>query len=279
MKTCGCGKTYKTVPRDAIFAPDSIAPGWYYNCECHSTLLFRIDKFEAPKASNKSSVAFGLMILAALILLLTSGCATPNNESVQDFEAAYPCNEVNTEDDNRPDILVIGDSISVGYMPHAQAVLPNFDLNHNVCNGMSTMSGVRHIDKWLMQRPSWTAITFNHGLWDIADWIAVGPEAYRANLTIVAQKVKAATNAPLFILTTEVLPGTLGRTDAKVQQYNQIAIEVMQEVGIPVLDLYSVSQTIRNEHVNPTDVHYTEAGSQVLGEAVAQELFNLYGIQ
>lgn len=217
-----------------------------------------------------------MKILILLLTLCLCACAKP--EETADFEAGYPCTNLTTADDVRPDVLIIGDSISLGYQPYVQAGLPQYDVSHNNCNGMSTKSGVRHIDEWLAQRDSWEAITFNHGLWDIASWLQVSDAEYEANLRYVALKIKAKTTRPLFIMTTEVLPGTPYRDESGVTAKNAIAVRVMADLGIPVLDLHAVSVSIRAEHVAPDDVHYTAQGYSDLGDAVLDALATTYGI-
>jgi acyl-CoA thioesterase-1 len=103
----------------------------------------------------------------------------------------------------------------------------------------------------------------------------VGIDEYRQNLYIIAGKIKQKTTRPLFILTTEVLPGTPYRSDNNVITYNQVAIEVMNDLGIQVLDLYSISKEIPDFHVDPHDVHYTQQGYEYLANAVYQGIINL----
>lgn len=217
--------------------------------------------------NRKNQIAF------LLLSFILSSCG-PKDEP---FEYC-PSNESLSEATGDPTVLIIGDSISIGYTPEIALGLSGFDVVHNPCNAMTSTWTASQIDLWLASRPSFEAITFNNGLWDLADWINTPIVSYRDNLHLIAQKIKAKTTKPLFVLTTEVLPGTPNRIDANVLAYNQAAIAVMALEGIPVLDLYSVSQTIQHEHSNPNDVHFTESGSSTLGQAILNELNVLYGI-
>lgn len=188
-----------------------------------------------------------------------------------------PANEGLPTATGAPTVLIIGDSISIGYTPTIEAALSSaYDVVHNPCNAMTSSWTAQNIDTWLASRDTFEAITWNNGLWDIADWENVSESEYATNLHVIAQKIKSKTEHPLFILTTEVLPATPHRNNADVVNRNNIARDVMALEGIEVLDLYSVSQTA--EHVNVDDVHFTEAGSQVLGEAVLDSLDTLFGI-
>lgn len=42
-KTCSCGKHYNERPANAKLALDAICPGYYFNCTCHSTLIWPAD--------------------------------------------------------------------------------------------------------------------------------------------------------------------------------------------------------------------------------------------
>jgi hypothetical protein len=144
------------------------------------------------------------------LLFLGVGCAKS--------EDPYPCYEAPVTTDSTATILVIGDSISIGYLPTVKADMPTYEFIHNPCNAMNTVHTKGHLDAWLALRPTFKAITFNNGLWDIA-------------------------------------------------------IAVMNELSIPVLDLYTYGQSISGLQL-PHDVHWTPAGSAALGHQVSTELLN-----
>jgi len=45
-KKCSCGKHFARVPEDAILQEDEEMSGWYWNCECKSTLFMPIFQME-----------------------------------------------------------------------------------------------------------------------------------------------------------------------------------------------------------------------------------------
>lgn len=175
-------------------------------------------------------------------------------------------------------VLIIGDSISLGYGPYVRAGLPNWDVQHAPCNSYGTLNQKENIRHWLTARPSWDAITFNAGMWDV--WHGSGnfytsPAEYEANLTWLAREIKANTAHPLFILSTDVPANTPYRTNAEIEARNTIALQVMQQEGIPVCDLYSVSTAIDSLHINALaadNVHWTPAGSEALAQTVLTSL-------
>jgi hypothetical protein len=214
----------------------------------------------------------GHMRFLVVFAILLIGCAKTHNDQV------CPVAQSISAPTGKPTILIIGDSISIGYAPYVESGLPNYDVVHNPCNAMTTFWTITQIDYWLAGRPTFEAITFNNGLWDISSWVQTTDAEYIDNLHTIAKKVKAKTSKPLFILSTQILPGTPYRWDGDVVHKNALAVTVMNNEGIPVLDLYSVSATIPFDHVSPIDPHYTQAGYSILGQAVLGALSTTYGI-
>lgn len=183
--------------------------------------------------------------------------------------------------DSRPDILVIGGSISYGYYPTIKNTLTNYDVIHNPCNSQDTTHALSQIDYWLSLRPQWSAITFNSGAWDVSFRRGVtGPE-YEHNLRIEALKIKQATPNALFVLTASVPIHDSTRSVGSEIAYNNIAIRIMNELSIPYVDNYTLSLSIpdlrRNANLQ-NDVHWTEEGSILFGQNILLSLNTLFNI-
>ena len=220
--------------------------------------------------SNRNLFWISTLLLLAFLALALMGCAKE-----EPFQYC-PSNQSIPTATGQPTVLVIGDSISIGYTPYVKAALTNYDVVHNPCNAMNTDWTLSQVDSWLAGRPTFEAITWNNGLWDIASWSAVSDASYEANLHAIAAKIKAKTAHPLFILSTTVPAGADGRNDASIVRKNQIAVTVMQAEGIPVVDLYTVSLGV--PHSAPTDVHFTDAGYATLSQSVLTGMAQL-GVQ
>lgn len=198
----------------------------------------------------------------------------------------------------KPSILVIGDSISIGSTPWLRKDLSSYEVLHNPGNAYSSsvwlMGG--NIDSWLGVKDKFEAIIFNACLHDVfhvpheqrieqeIPQRYVLPEDYRTNLMIAAKKIKLKTDHPLFVLGTWIPSGAEGggRTVVNIQAYNQIAQEVMDEMGIPTVDLYSISELIPHLYEDAdagTNAHFTSEGSRVLAHAIEDELKIKYGIK
>lgn len=209
------------------------------------------------------------LILLCLVLI---GCGGSGGES-QPEEVAEIKN-----------MLIIGDSISIGYTPYVQENLSQENyLVRRIVNGRGTPEnarysthGAEHIDRWLSQYgvEMWDVVTFNHGLHDLHDEVATDINAYKDALREVAIKIKAKSKLAIFINTTTVNDvGGRHRENANVLIYNDAAIEVMEELDIPVIDLYSVSVNIF--HMIYDDVHFSEEGYSILGNALSVEVLRI----
>lgn len=163
-----------------------------------------------------------------------------------------------------PNVLIIGDSISIGYTPH---VRPQVSANviHNLCNAQRSSDGLRRIDSWLAQRDHWDLVTFNHGIWDITE--TQTPENYYFNLKEIGKKIQAKSAKVIFFSTT-VLPNV---DPARFSAFRNAAAQAMSELGIQVYDLETFSQSIINLQ-NADKVHFYGQGDKELSNFVAQAI-------
>ena len=64
-------------------------------------------------------------------------------------------------------VLIIGDSISIGYTPYiVKALQPDVYVEHNEGNGGSTVRGIQKVEQWIGGK-QWDVILFNFGLHDL----------------------------------------------------------------------------------------------------------------
>lgn len=192
-------------------------------------------------------------------------------------------------------LLLLGDSISMGYTPFVQKMLagemtvlrPTRNGKAENCGG--TNSGVANIDRWLqIDGGKWDVIHFNWGLHDLkhvkpgdpkgaTSDLATDPpqatvEVYEKNLREIVAKLKATGAKLIFATTTPVPEGAMKvyRTNPDVIRYNEAALRVMKDNGIAVNDLYTFAKPQLAEiQIQPANVHFTPKGSEVLaGEVV-----------
>jgi lysophospholipase L1-like esterase len=179
-------------------------------------------------------------------------------------------------------VLVVGDSISIGYTPALQQQLAGLaEVVHSPGNAEDSAKVVSNLGTWLnTAQPD--AVVLNCGLHDIkrdreTRAYQVPPDAYRANLTAILKIVDEAGCRLLWVSTTPVIDArhnparTFDRHDVDADAYNATASAVMEAAGIAVLDLNTAVKELGQESLLGEDgVHFTPDGYNTLGQAVAR---------
>ncbi len=180
----------------------------------------------------------------------------------------------------KPRVLLIGDSISMGYTEPTQKLLKNkAEVERIPENGGPTIRGLEYMSAWLGDG-AWDIIHFNFGLHDLAIMEdgkhQVPIEEYEPNLRELVKQLQATGARLIWASTTPVPPPegdvTLSRGDEDAIAYNAVAKQIMDENGITINDLYAKALPRLAELQQPVDVHFTEHGSEVLGEWVAASI-------
>lgn len=177
-----------------------------------------------------------------------------------------------------PRVLLVGDSISMGYTVPVRELLKGKANVHRIpANGGPTTRGLASIDKWLGDG-NWDVIHFNWGIHDLRHMDdgkrQVEPAEYEKNLRALVEKLKE-TGAQLIWATITPIPEPPlkpERTFGREEEYNEIAAKVMKENGIPINDLNAWITPRFEELQKPQDLHYQEEGSKFLAEKVAREI-------
>jgi len=188
-----------------------------------------------------------------------------------------------------PKVLIIGDSISLGYTPYVTEMLQDKAIvKHNRANAEFTGTGLQEIDSWL-GNTAWDVIHFNWGLWDIYGWRYAATKdlsvsAYESRLETLVQRLKQTGAQLIWGTTTPVCPEAEKtmlkrfKTEAKItpaieRQYLDAALRVMKKYQIEIDDLHSLMAPQRAQYALGDDnVHYTEDGYKVLAKQVADTI-------
>jgi acyl-CoA thioesterase-1 len=197
----------------------------------------------------------------------------------QDFRVPVPPIE---DDPKLPRVLLIGDSISIGYgLPVRKLLSGKANVHRIPLNGGTTGNGVFMMDSWL-GKDKWDVIHFNFGLHDLKlldDGLHQVPiESYRRYLRLIVARLKRTNAKLIFATTTPVPEGTETqkvsppRRPADVTAYNAAAKEIMRAEGIPVNDLYAFAQPRLATLQLPVNVHFTNSGSEALAAQVASAI-------
>ena len=187
-----------------------------------------------------------------------------------------------------PNVLLIGDSISIGYMlPARKQLSGEANVFRPATNCGPTTKGVAELEKWLGDR-KWDVIHFNFGLHDLKymgpnNENLADPDAatshqqvpikdYVANLKRIAERLKKTGATVIFCETTPVPEGAKGRVVGDSKRYNEAAVAAMTEIGgieIDPLYAHAVKHSSTQKEAN---VHYTAEGSAKLAEQVASSI-------
>lgn len=195
-----------------------------------------------------------------------------------------------SENPNLPRVMIIGDSISVGY---TDGVREEFAGKANVYrvqgNAGPSSSGVQQVDKWIASGTGrWDVIHFNFGLHDVklgtggkdnqpyptADGRQVPAADYERNLRVIVAKLKQTGATLIWCSTTPIPQGKLNppRRPGDEITYNEIAQKVMVENGVVINDLHAAALSQRPGIQQPANVHFTKDGSAVLARHVAASI-------
>lgn len=195
-------------------------------------------------------------------------------------------------DNDIPNVLLIGDSISIGYTNDVRTFLigkanvmryMNLDGEKPV-NCRDTRFGLQNIDEWL-GKIKWDIIHFNWGLHDLCyrdpdsnrdkvkGTISVSLEDYERNIEQLVIKLKD-TGAKLIWANTTIVPdGEPGRFAGDEIKYNDTAVMVLKKHGVQINDLYSLTKEFPPSFFTaPGNVHFSKEGYTMLARQVAKKI-------
>jgi acyl-CoA thioesterase-1 len=209
------------------------------------------------------------------ILVLLLAASVFASAQVNDFSSQSPAFAPVNDDPALPRVLLIGDSISIGYTVRVQKGLAGKANVYRIPeNGADTVNGLKKIDSWLGDS-HWEVIHFNWELHDLkitSDGGRQVPiEAYEKNLVALVERLKATGAQLIWATTTPVPEGKQNppRDSADVSRYNTAARRVMGSQGVMIDDLYAVAAPRLAEIQIPLNVHFNQVGWEVLGDKVA----------
>lgn len=230
-------------------------------------------------------IAFTFLSLCYAITAVTAADPKPTAKPKRAADPAFAKIE---DAPGLPRVLLIGDSISIGYTQPVRNLLQGKANVHRIhTNGGPTTNGLKNLGTWLGET-KWDVIHFNWGLHDLkyigdnpqsrADPKAAGSHQqvpladYENNLTTLVTQLKATGAKLVWCNTTPAPEGSAGRIAGDVVKYNEAAARVMSAAGIPTDDLCAHAQARLKEVQLPANVHFTPAGYEYLAAKVAAEI-------
>ena len=245
-----------------------------------------------------------LVFLALSAPLLSAGMEKPGAQAAWESLVSaklkkMPAFDYLQPEEKLPNVLLYGDSISIGYTQSVRSKLAGkanvFRLHANgnhsgmfikLMNQMHTTMRDGKLDKpWTHQ---WDVIHFNVGLHDLK-YVVQGKGMDKENGTQVSsialyqQNLKKIiaylkTEHPkaklIFATTTPVPKGEPGRFVEDAPKYNKAALEVLEaHPEIVVNDLFTFVKPNHSKWwTRPGNVHYSSDGSAQLGKRVAKSI-------
>jgi acyl-CoA thioesterase-1 len=231
-----------------------------------------------------------ITLLIAGLLLATSalGAEKSSAKKAATKKAASPAFQKVEDTPGLPRVLLIGDSISIGYTVPVREVLAGKANVHRIpVNGGPTINGLKNLKVWL-GTSKWDVIHFNWGLHDLK---YMGPNnenradpknqenhqqvplpEYEKNLAELVKQLKTTGAKLIWCSTTPVPEQAQGRIAGDEKRYNEAAARVMKAAGVPTNDLWAHAQAKLQEIQLQRDVHFTPEGYRYLATQVASSI-------
>jgi hypothetical protein len=229
---------------------------------------------------------FTTVICAGLFLV---ACGMAAEKKVPNAKKAAQSPFAKVEDKpGLPRVLLIGDSISIGYTVPVRELLEGKANVHRIpVNGGPTINGLANLKAWL-GTSKWDVIHFNWGLHDLK---YIGPDKekqadpeaptshpqvslpdYEKNVAELVKQMQATGAKLIWCSTTPVPKDSAGRVAGDEKKYNEAAARVMQEAKVPTDDLCTHAQAKLKEIQLPANVHFTPQGYRYLAEKVVASI-------
>ena len=183
---------------------------------------------------------------------------------------------------NLPLVVLIGDSIRMGYQAQAASELAGrAEVWAPAENGGDSRKVLAHLAPWVLVRQP-DIVHVNCGLHDLKRAFGAEPEVplaeYERNVRQILQRLQRELDGGVVWATTTPVDESwhhqnkgFDRLEADVDAYNAAARAVAEALGVPIDDLFAVVERGGKARLLTQDgVHFTAEGSQLLGRAVAK---------
>jgi lysophospholipase L1-like esterase len=183
-----------------------------------------------------------------------------------------------------PKVVLVGDSIRMGYAPLVAKRLDGKAIVVSAKpNGEDSGNVLRNLEDWVIREQP-DVVHINAGLHDLkltGKNYQVPLASYEQNLKTILERLQKETKAKVIFATTTPIVDNLhakrkvgfDRFETDVQKYNEAAVSVMKQAGTPINDLHKVVESGGKEKLISGDgTHYTPAGYEILAAAVTDSI-------
>ena len=185
-------------------------------------------------------------------------------------------------DPDLPNVLLMGNSISIGYTPYVRSALEGKANVYRIPdNGGSTLDMFKNQALWL-GKTHWDVIHFNWGLHDLKYLLnnqlningeqVVPVDEYEVNMDSIVRILTPEADHLIFATTSHIPSAAAGRIAGDEVIYNEAALRVMENYSYVMID---DQYTLTNEyplHNSESDVHFTNEGKEMQGEQAAAKI-------
>lgn len=218
--------------------------------------------------------------LAEILCLAVYSCANLHAQAGSPFDPVK-------NDPTLPRVLIVGDSISIGYTLPVRTLLKDKANVHRIpVNGEYSANGLAHIREWLGDE-KWDVIYFNWGIWDthlldgngqiiIDKSVDIGSAKIRTTIAEYQHNlnrlldIMQPTGAKLVWASST--PITSRKRLEDIVDYNKAAAGVMSSRHVTIDDLYSVIEPHASKMQIDDGCHFTLQGYEYLGQHVAESI-------
>jgi lysophospholipase L1-like esterase len=187
------------------------------------------------------------------------------------------------EDPKLPRVLLIGDSITMGYtQPLRELLAGKANVQHPTENCGPSRRILERLDRYLGKK-RWDVIQFNCGIHDLTHLNEarkvtspgqggkpqVSLDEYRANLEQIVARLRKTGAKLIWCTTTPLHQPAAYRLSDDVERYNEMAKKVMERNAIPINDLNRQVLSFKTPMWMPDGVHFTPQGYHELAELAA----------
>lgn len=184
-------------------------------------------------------------------------------------------------------VLLLGDSIRMGYQQYVKEELDGeFEVRYPEDNGRFAAYTLWQVNQELKWNPDIELVHFNNGYWDMNIEApmteAIHPvEEYVSFLRRIVELCRQCGTKVVFATTVPILEagaagdntgvqGTINYSNEWVKEYNAASVALMEQLEVPVNDLYALCMEDDRRYKCEDLLHLSEEGSRRCAKQVAE---------